>query len=295
VPVPISARRPGAHVVVRLAVALTFVLGTVVGGLGTSAAAPLSPNAAVARGIVVSPDPAHDLYVGTGGLVVPAKDWRGDAGGRSAAAGCLDCHWRVSTLCTKAEFAAGLCQRIVIGCPVGTEPVRIWLLRPGQDWAVVGMACQGPTPPRTLADVGSAVHDRAVAALPPLHAAVQPADGALVSLPALFRTGQPADGIQGADLSVLGLDVRLDARVRWHWSYGDGTTQWTAVPGGSWPDMSVSHTYRHAQRLTALVTAVWRGEYVVEGLGPFAVPGPPLSQQQSVAVVVRAAHAHLVG
>ena len=291
----IRARRPGSRLALRLAAALTMVLGTVVGDAGSSAAAPSSSTAAVARGVVVSPDPAHDLYVGTGGLVVPAKDWRSDPGGRSAAAGCLDCQWRVSTLCTKAEFAAGLCQRIVIGCPVGTEPVRIWLLRPGQDWAVVGMACQGPTPPHTLADVGSAVHDRAVTALPPLHAAVQPADGALVSLPALFRTGQPAGGIQGADLSVLGLDVRLDARVRWQWSYGDGTTQWTALPGGPWPDMSVSHTYRRAQRLTAVVTAVWRGEYVVDGLGPFAVPGPPLAQQQAVAVVVRAAHAHLVG
>ena len=279
---------------------MSILLGTVVGELGPSSAAPSSvapssPTAAVARGVVVSPDPAHDLYVGTGGLVVPAKDWRSDPGGRSEAAGCVDCVWRVSTLCTKAELAAGVCQRIVIGCPVGTQPVRIWLLRPGQDWAVVGMACQGPTPPRTLADVGSAVHDRAVTALPPLRAAVQPADGALVSLPALFRTGQPAAGIRGADLSVLGLDVRLDARVRWHWSWGDGTAQWTALPGGPWPDSSVSHTYRRAQRLIAVVSAVWRGEYVVEGLGPFAVPGPPLTQQESVPVIVRAAHAHLVG
>lgn len=290
--------RRAVRVLLTVVVALASVAAAAVSSTAvtSSSAAVSAPRTGVAaRGIVVSPDPAHDLYVGTGGLVVPATDWRGDPSGRSAAAGCADCQWRVSVLCTKADFAAGLCRRITLGCPVGFDPVRIWLLRPGQDWAVVGTACQGPTPPRTLTDVGTAVRDQAVAALPALHAAVQPADGVLVSLPAVFRTGQPASGIRGADLSVLGFDVRLDARVRWHWSYGDGSSEWTALPGGPWPDMSVSHTYRTARRTTAAVTAVWRGEFVVDGLGPFPVPGAPLTQQQAVPVVVRAAHAHLVG
>lgn len=271
------------------------MLALLVGVVGVVVAAPsASSSSARPAGVVVSPDPAHDLYVGTGGLVVPARDWR-SGGGRAETAACGECRWRVSRLCTKDEAAAGGCPRIRTGCPIGTIPVRIWLLRPGQDWAVVGEACQGGTPPVTVADVGSAVRDRAEAALPPLRAAVQPAAGTLVGVPAVFTSGQPAAGIRGADLSVLGLAVSLDARARWHWSYGDGAQAWATVPGGRWPDLSVSHSYRRAGSLTVAVDAVWRGEFTVEGLGPFAVPGDPLVQNRTLPVVVREARAHLVG
>jgi len=182
-----------------------------------------------------------------------------------------------------------------LGCPVDTVPVRIWLLRPGATWEDVGRACQGDSPPVTVTDVGSSVRDRAEALLPPLRAGVQPASGSLVRMPTLFRTGQPAQGIDGADLSVLGLDVRLTARVRWHWDYGDGADEWTSSPGGTWPTTTVNHVYRAAGRPTATVESVWRAEFTVEGIGPFPVPGPLLTQQDSVLVVVRAAHAHLVG
>ena len=290
-------RRPLAATVL---VALLSATVLVDGAAPAASAVPVPPAAAVAAAaspasVVVSPDPAHDLYVGTGGLVVPGSRWRGSDSGRRDAASCLDCQWRVSVLCTKAESAAGLCRGIDIGCPVGTVAVRIWLLRPGQDWEVVGRACQGGTPPVTLTDLGAEVRDRAVAALPPLRAAVQPAGGALVRLPALFRTGQPARGITGADLSVLGLDVRLTSRVRWHWDYGDGTGEWTSQPGGVWPVTTVSHAYTRSGTVHAAVQAVWRGEFTVEGLGPFAVPGDPLAQDAVVTVVVRPAHAHLVG
>ena len=124
---------------------------------------------------------------------------------------------------------------------------------------------------------------------------MQPADGALVGVPAVFRTGQPAEGLTGADLSVLGLDVRLEARPRWWWSWGDGSGGWVASPGGRWPDLSVAHTYRVLGPQQVQVTAVWRGSYVVEGLGPFPVPGDPLTQDDVVTVDVREARALLVG
>ncbi len=240
-------------------------------------------------------DDENDLYRGTGGLIVSERDWLGDPSGRREVAGCPDCDWRVTRLCTKDQLAAGGCRQLRLGCPVGFIPVRVWLRHGTGDWAVVGEACQGPTPPSTVADLGRQVRDEAIAALPPLRAAVQPSGGALVGLPAVFRTGQPAHGIRGADLSVLGLDVRLDARVRWRWTYGDGTAAWASLPGGVWPDDSVRHTYRTAGTRAAGVTAVWRGEYRVEGLGPFVVPGAPLTQRQVVPVTVREARAVLVG
>ena len=285
--------------VVTVLAAVAALAAVLLAGVAPSSAAEVPTTARPAgvhpaTAVVVSPDPAHDLYVGTGGLLVPARTWRA-GGGRGEAAGCLGCEWRVSVLCTKSEFAAGTCVRIDLGCPVGEVPVRIWLRHPGGDWAVVGQACQGGDPPRTVAQVGAEVRDRAETALPSLRARVQPAAGTLVTVPAVFRTGQPAAGIHGADLSVLGLDVRLDARVRWLWSYGDGASGWTSSPGGVYPDLSVSHAYARAGTVAAHVSAVWRVEYVVDGLGPFAVPGDPLVQSATVTVVVRSAHARLVG
>ena len=298
---PSTSYRPRVHPSVTRRLVVLGVVGVVVAtatalpaGIAESAAAAV-PVATTAPSVTVSPDPQHDLYVGDGGLVVPSADWRGDEAGRRSTASCLDCSWRVSVLCTKAEAAAGRCQRIDLGCPVGTVPVRIWLLRPGADWAVVGRACQGPSTPVTVTGVGTQVHDTALAALPPLRAQAQPEGAALVRVPVLFRTGQPADGIRHADLPVLGLTVVLDARVRWHWAYGDGTDAWTSSPGGTWPDTSVSHAYRGSGEQRASVEAVWRAEFTVEGLGPFPVPGPALVQQADIAVTVTAAHARLVG
>ncbi len=263
--------------------------------LSVSTPGPVAALPSVATGVDVSPDPENDLYVGTGGLVVPASHWRGADSNRREAASCDDCRWRVSRLCTTVANAVGGCRPIALHCPADTVPVQIWLLRPGQDWVPVGRTCQGDSPPTTVDHVGSRVRERAVVALPPLRAGVQPSSGALVRLPALFRTGQPAQGIRDAGLSVLGLDVRLTSRVRWHWTYGDGTEEWTTSPGGRWPVTSVGHSYLVPGRFQASVRAVWRAEFTVEGLGPFPVPGPLLTQEQTVAVVVRAAHAHLVG
>jgi hypothetical protein len=264
------------------------------------AASPVPTSGVAAEGTVlgsvdVTPDPDGDLYVGTGGLVERSSDWRGDDGSRQQAASCTDCRWRVSRVCSTVDSTGGLCNGRRLHCDVDHVPVGIWLSRAGEDWVLVGHACQGPEPPATVTDVARLVRERALAAVPPLRVGVQPADGTLVRLPALFRTGQPAEGISGADLSVLGLDVRLDARVRWRWTYGDGAGAWTRSPGGTWPDDSVAHAYLRAGAFTASVDAVWRAQFTVDGLGPFPVDGPDLAQHATVPVVVRPAHAHLVG
>ena len=264
---------------------------------GASAAHASLPRAAASAAVAaeVVGDDENDLYRGTGGLLVPEDRWRSDGGTRSEVAGCLDCEWRVTRLCTKEQQAAGGCRRLDIGCPVGTIPVRVWLRRAGADWVVVGRTCQGDEPPRTVTDVGSDVRAEAERLLPALRVRVQPAGAALVRLPVVGRTGQPAEGITDADLSVLGLAVTLDARVRWRWNWSDGEPQWYADPGGRWPDTAVSHVYRTPGVRVLEVTAVWRGEFTVDGLGPFAVPGPPLTQVGSVAVDVREARAVLTG
>jgi hypothetical protein len=252
------------------------------------------PLARAATTPPVTGNDESDIYVGTGGLLIPSKDWRGDPGGRQEAASCEGCDWRITAFCTLAVFDSGGCPASRIGCPVGEIRVRVWQRMPGEPWRFVGAACQG-APPRTRSEVGAAVRARSVAALPVLRAAVQPRGPALTGLPAVFRTGQPALGIRGADLSLLGFDIVLDSRVRWHWDYGDGTDVWSSQPGGLWPDLSVAHSYRSAGDVSVTVTAVWRGQYVVDGLGPFPVPGAPLTQQATLPMAVRSAHAVLVG
>lgn len=288
-PSPASAgrRRRHPHVLAALALAaLTSTLGTI---LVATAAPP-----AYADPVVVGDD-AADIYTGTGGVVIPSRDWRGDESGRSEAAGCDGCTWHITSFCTRADFDLGSCDASHLDCPAGLVRVRVWLEQPGEPKRLVGGACVGGSPPATRTQIGASVRDSAEQALPPLRAGVQPADGVLVGVPAVFRAGQPAAGIVGADLTVLGFDVRLDARPRWWWAWGDGTGAWSSSPGGRWPDTSVAHTYRSLGEATAQVTSVWRGEYVVDGLGPYPVPGDPLTQKSTLTVQVREARALLVG
>ena len=68
------------RVLAALACAVALVTTSAVGSTSAMAATTFSdvvPAAMVPAGVVVSPDPAHDLYVGTGGLIVPSRDWRG--------------------------------------------------------------------------------------------------------------------------------------------------------------------------------------------------------------------------
>ncbi|MFN8167383.1 MAG: hypothetical protein U0S36_01220 [Candidatus Nanopelagicales bacterium] len=258
-----------------------------------SVAAAAAPSALVHADVVG--DDENDLYRGTGGLIVPESSWRSDGPSRQDVAGCADCEWRITRLCTKDAQANGGCRRLDVGCPVGTIPVRVWLRHDGGDWVVVGRTCQGDGAPRTVTDVGTEVTRDAVRLLPPLRARVQPAGPALVHVPVIGRTGQPARGIRGADLSVLGVAVSLDARVRWRWSWDDGDPDWYDVPGGRYPDTAVSHTYATAGTHRIGVTSVWRAQFTVEGLGPFDVPGGPLTQDAAVTVVVRESRAVLTG
>ena len=284
----------GGAAVLVLVAALVVGLGLVVCFVdGIPAAAAANPVPSASTGVVGDND--NDLYVGTGGVIYPSSQWRSDSAGRRAAAGCEGCGWRITVSCTRAQIHAGGCPASRVGCRLGTLRVAVWVQHPGGPWLLVGFACQGPRAPRTVADIGSAVHDREVALLPPLRLGVEPPDGALVGLPAFFRSGQRASGLNRVRLPVLNLNVVLTAQPRWHWLFGDVGEIWTAKPGGRWPDISVSHAYRRTGRVRVWVQSIWRAEFTAEGLGPFPVPGPPLTQDSALLLVVRPAHGVLVG
>jgi len=258
---------------------------------------------AVAAAPAPSPSPTadvqgndgRDVYVGTGGVLVPARHWRGDPSNRRQAAECVDCIWRMTTACTSLQFDTGSCPASHVGCPSGLIRVRVWLKRSGGPWVLVGYACVGGSPPVSRAVVERAVHDQSIAALPPLRPSYQPSSGALTGLPVIFWSGQSRTGLRQADLSVLGLDVRLDAQPRWGWSWGDGGYLSTHDPGGKYPATVVSHTYVHAGRVHVSTVSRWSAQYSVEGLGPYPVPGADLSQRAAIVVDVVPAHSVLTG
>lgn len=85
--------------------------------------------------------------------------------------------------------------------------------------------------------------------------------------------------------SVLGVPVQVRVTpVQWWWSFTDSDTEpfATTVPGGPYPDMTVTGIYsRTGEGRTASVTITWMGEYRV-GAGPwFLVNGNATTQVQS--------------
>ena len=81
----------------------------------------------------------------------------------------------------------------------------------------------------------------------------------------------------------------------WHWDFGDGSAGDFTDPGGPYPDRAVTHSYGWAQTFRVTVTATWSAQFWVDGVGPFAVAGPPITQTAPLALPVQQARAVLVG
>jgi len=122
---------------------------------------------------------------------------------------------------------------------------------------------------------------------------VQPRAFGIVNVPTVFASGQP-DDIGRPVFALAGHRVALSAHATWRWQYGDGSGILTAQAGGQWPDIDVSHPYDRAGTYEVTVTTTWRGQFWVDGAGPFVVDGAPITQSARLAVPVRAAVAQLV-
>jgi hypothetical protein len=121
----------------------------------------------------------------------------------------------------------------------------------------------------------------------------QPAAGGLVNVATIFAAGQPAD-FGPADVSLGPFDVSLTATADFTWNFGGGAVLQTTMPGGVWPDDSVSHAFTQAGPSPVQLTTRWTGEFTVDGFGPYPVAGEPVTQTSSVTVPVREARARLV-
>ena len=250
-----------------------FIALGLVAALGLAAA----PAAAVPapRTADVHGDDERDEYVGTGGLILPGSVPEPT---RREVAGCPGCHWRLTSPCVEAEAGVpfdgnSACTSVVRGCPQGARLLRAWFEPAGGPWREIGLVCLAVGDPPTVATTGAAARDRFAEAVPPASGRSQPSTGVVAQLPVVFSSGQ-AGADRAARYVVAGQEVVLQAAPRWHWEFGDGATLTTDEPGGRYPVMTVSHTYRHAGRYPVRLTTTWSARFTVDGLGPFPVDEP---------------------
>lgn len=233
-------------------------------------------------------DDAADRYVGTGGLLLPGSF---DRNTRHRVAGCAGCRWRLSVPCTPAptppgtlmpgQSPASTCSGVVRGCPHG-QLLRTWFEPAAGTWSDLGLACYEDGRPATVADLAARVRAAFAVDLPALAPVWQPRGGVLAQIPVVFSSGQP-EGPFTAAYSLFGESVEVRAEPRWSWQFGDGGDLETDRPGGSYPDMSVSHPYRRAGRFPVAVSAAWSATFSLAGVGEF--PVPEVVRQEATATV----------
>ncbi|MFM9135049.1 MAG: PKD domain-containing protein [bacterium] len=240
-----------------------------------------------AAGADIVGDDEQDAFVGSGSLLLPSTMY---SDGRKSASDCPGCRWRATVACRMNT--AGSCRGPARLCGPDGQWLRIWVARPGGDWQDLGAACFGPDGPLTRAAAELMLVDTMRQLVPPLAPAFDPPTGILPHLPVVFRSGQPAGPLTSAH-ELLGMPVSLTIEGSWSWDFGDGHAMTTVLPGAPWPDTSVNHAYERAGTVVVGVRAEWRGEYVIDGLGPLEIE-EPVYQEAAVGPVVGEGRAVLV-
>lgn len=238
-----------------------------------------------------------------GGVVTDGVSHSGEAGsagplGSGSAGECSGCEWAVAPACSdNLPGDEGACRGAVTSCPAGEFLYRVYV-REGPDvpWRLVDTVCLGVGErPPSVPDVGQLVRQRVVNLLPDAAPSFQPAQGAVVNLPTIFAAGQSGQ-FRSEPFDVVGFRVVVTAQARWEWEFDRGVREGFAVPGGRYPDDSVSYTYTQPGQRAVSVTTYWRAWFTVDGQGPFAVPGPEIAKTAGpIRVPVREAHSVLVG
>lgn len=235
-------------------------------------------------------DDEQDVYVGTGGLILPDSV---GAQTQARVAQCSGCLWRLTEPCATGVGGRVICHGVVRGCPQGRRLLVAWFSEDGgATWENLGPVCIPPTGPVTVADVGESVLDEFTAALPGLSIVHQPATGVVTQVATIFDSGQPSR-LPPIVVEVAGRTVVLEPVARWSWDFGDGRRLDTDLWGSRYPDVQVSHVYRRAGRHRVHLTTTWSATFRVDDLGPFTV-SQTITQEQRMYLAVGQARAVLV-
>lgn len=242
-------------------------------------------GAPIAHGAEVHGDDERDVFVGTGGLILPPSV---DHGVRREVAGCAGCAWRLTSVCVDPGLGSGfdgqgVCGSVVRSCPQGRRTLRAWFRPAGGPWRQIDLVCLRQ--PVTIRQVGRRVGDQVEEGIPPLTPRFAPAQGAVTQIPVRFESGQPA-AVRRWRMPIAGRPVDVEATPTWQWSFEDG-------PGSGGTGPVAWHAYGRPGSHAVTVVTTWSATFVVDGLGPFPVP-EPITQQQQFQIVIGQGRAVLV-
>lgn len=220
--------------------------------------------APAASGAEVVGNPELIRYEGSGGLVLPSSV---DRDTRTEVAGCRGCSWKITAACV--PDADNYCDAAIRGCPGLIDHVRTWFRPNGGQWRETGLICLSSQSVTTLVGIEGLISESFYQYVPDLKPLCWPESGPVVNIPLLCGSGQ-AGGTQEWSENVSGFAIEITAKPQWAWNFErDYIT--SNVPGGPYPDMSVTHTYKTSGTKQVLVETRWRGMFSVDGLGPFPI------------------------
>lgn len=166
------------------------------------------------------------------------------------------------------------------------------------DWAQEpGSFCLGPDDPGitpiglVIAQVQSGFQNLP---LPKFDTEIRPVPTTLVNVPTSFAAGT-ADPVTLTTEPLAGIVVTVTAKpAEWRWTFGDGTSATTTVPGRPGTD-DVTHLYERAQTFGASVRVAWTGTFTLPGSSEvFQIRTPAYVQGPVAQVDVREARTELV-
>ena len=187
----------------------------------------------------------------------------------SSTGNCSGCTYRWTSACDPS--IANACGNLVGLCPAGFVMETLIINNPALPNPTLGATeCRSATG-ATPAQVQQAAVDAFSQLLTTAHPTQQPGGGSLVNLPTLFATNTPQT--QTFNETLLGVPVKLNVQATWTWDFGDGTTLVSTIPGGQYPDTSLSHVYLAAGQYTIQLTTNWTGTFSMAGGAPAVIPG----------------------
>ncbi len=245
-------------------------------------------------------DEEAERYVGSGAVLLPTSV---DRETRHQAARCVGCRWKVTTPCLRNdEHGDAGCRGSILGCPQGREISRAWLARPGGEFEPVGLFCPSDGEVTSVADAAARVRGGFERHIPALRVHCAPNRGVVVGIPLHCHSLQHSANISWSD-SVAGYLVQTSAVATWEWVFqqhlrvGGVASNWSHVarqPGGPYPHPGVRQAFATAGTHGVQVRARWRGEFTVDGLGPFPI-SPDLEQRAALSVPTGSALAVIQG
>ena len=231
----------------------------------------------------------HAGWTGRGNVFLPHRDSPVTESGEDSNP-CNECYWRLEPACVEAD--PSLCVKNAMCASANQRKYAVWFGTDASAADIVEWSCLAPGErPISTEELGQLVNVRVKEIAPQAHLKFQPAAGAVTQIPTIFASGQP-DHIDRDD-SMAGFNVRFHATPTWIWNWGDGESTTTGKPGGAYPDMSVTHTYKRAGTVRVVLESRWAAQFWVAGAGPFSVSGPPVTQTATAALHVRQARAVL--